>query len=224
VKSIKPALSFSVEIFPSDSVQQLKANLSKLTSTAPAPEFQRLLLKGKALADTKLVKEYGLTEGSVVNMMLKAGWDEKPKAGTDLVGNPTPTGGDIPTESSPVPGSVPVLTISDADPAAEGTTSTAAFPARPITTMDISNPASGPGPVNSTAEFHNTISDPDFWKKVYVLCQSEFINGSDADGCWNAFLGGVRGKLSPGEIAKIQDAVGITGKSVTSRSIACLLT
>jgi hypothetical protein len=44
------------------------------------------------------------------------------------------------------------------------------------------------------------------------LCQSEFISDHEADGCWHAFLSGVRTKLSPGEIAKIQDAVGVTGE------------
>jgi hypothetical protein len=188
VKSLKPALSFTVQIAPSDSIQQLKANVASSSSTAPRAEFQRLLLKGKALADAKLVKEYGIAEGATVNMVLK------------------------PKEPVPQPGAIPSLTISDADPAAEGTTSTSAFPARPLTTLDISSPANQPGPSNSTAEFHNTIADPEFWKKVYALCQSEFLSDHEADGCWHAFLGGVRTKLSPGEIAKIQDAVGVTGE------------
>ena len=213
VKSLKPALSFVVKIAPSDSIQQLKANVASSSSTAPKPEFQRLLLKGKALADAKLVKEYGIAEGAVVNMVLKPGWDDMPKTGSELGGDPTSTGVSIPKEPVPPPGAIPSLTISDADPAAEGTTSTAAFPPRPVTTLDISNPATGPGPSNSTAEFHNTIADPEFWRKVYALCQSEFISDQEADGCWHAFLGGVRAKLSPGEIAKIQDAVGVTGKS-----------
>jgi hypothetical protein len=212
VKSLKPALSFTVQIAPSDSIQQLKANVASSSSTAPRAEFQRLLLKGKALADAKLVKEYGIAEGATVNMVLKPGWDDVPKTGSELGGDPTPTGATIPKEPVPQPGAIPSLTISDADPAAEGTTSTSAFPARPLTTLDISSPANQPGPSNSTAEFHNTIADPEFWKKVYALCQSEFLSDHEADGCWHAFLGGVRTKLSPGEIAKIQDAVGVTGE------------
>lgn len=213
VKSLKPALSFPVKIAPSDSIQQLKATVASSSSTAPKPEFQRLLLKGKALADAKLVKEYGITGGAVVNMVLKPGWDDVPKAGSELGGDPTSTGATITKEPVPPPGAIPSLTISDADPAAEGTTSTSAFPPRPVTTLDISNSAGGPGLSNSTSEFHNTIADPDFWKKVYALCQSEFISEQEADGCWHAFLGGVRARLSPGEIAKIQDAVGVTGES-----------
>jgi hypothetical protein len=213
VKSLKPALSFPVKIALTDSVIQLKQNVGESTDSAPSPEFQRLLLKGKALADSKLLKEYGLTDGSVINMVLKPGWDAVIRTGEELGGDPTPVGVQIPTEPAPAPNAVPSLTISDADPAAEGTTSTAAFPARPLTSLDLVDGAHEPHPSNTSAEFHNTIADPEFWKKVHGLCRSEFLTDSEADGCWHAFLGGLRAKLSPGEIAKIQDSVGVTGTS-----------
>lgn len=66
---------------PTDTILSIKAQLAA-ESTAPAADVQRLLLKGKALADNKLLKEYNVKEGDTINLMVKPGhdWDPtKPK-------------------------------------------------------------------------------------------------------------------------------------------------
>lgn len=215
VKSLKPSLTFPVKAHITDSVADLKQLVSSSTSSAPPASAQRLLLKGKALADAKLLKEYDLQDGATVHVMLKPGW-EKERAQQIPGGDPTPTkeGTSIPVEPKPTPGSVPALTISDADPATDNTTSATTLPPRPVTAADISNPPLGPGPVNTSAPFHATLAKPEFWEKVHGLCRQEFEDERDADGCWKAFLDGIKGRLSAGEIAKIIDVVGVTGKSV----------
>jgi len=77
IKVTKPAKSFTLPaLAPTDTVADLKAALAKQPG-APPPDSQRLLLRGKALADGKLLKEYAVKDGDVVNLMLKAGveWD-----------------------------------------------------------------------------------------------------------------------------------------------------
>jgi len=62
---------------PTDTISEVKASLASQPHAPPA-EAQRLLLKGKALADTKLLKEYGVKEGDTINLMLKPGFDWDP--------------------------------------------------------------------------------------------------------------------------------------------------
>ncbi|KAJ9103952.1 hypothetical protein QFC21_002415 [Naganishia friedmannii] len=212
VKSLKPSLAFPVKAHITDSVADLKQLVSSSTSSAPPASAQRLLLKGKALADAKLLKEYDIQDGAVVHVILKPGW-EKEREQQIPGGDPTPPkeGTSIPVEPIPTPGSVPVLTISDADPTTDNTTSAHTLPPRAVTAADISNPPLGPGPVNTSAPFHATLARPEFWEKVHGLCRAEFEDARDADGCWKAFLDGIKGRLSAGEIAKIIDVVGVTG-------------
>lgn len=78
---------------------------------------------------------------------------------------------------------------------------------------DMTNPSSGVGPTtNTTAEFHDALSDPTFWSKIHGVCQDQFRGQGDADGAVLAFLYSVRDKLSAGELAKIQDSIGVTCK------------
>jgi hypothetical protein len=76
-KSTKPPQSFILAVQPTDTVSEVKASLSSQPHAPPA-EAQRLLLRGKALADSKLLKEYGVKEGDVINLMLKPGFDWDP--------------------------------------------------------------------------------------------------------------------------------------------------
>ncbi|KAJ9120253.1 hypothetical protein QFC22_003153 [Naganishia vaughanmartiniae] len=214
--SLKPSLIFPVKAHITDSVSDLKQLVSTSTSSAPPASAQRLLLKGKALADAKLLKEYDIQDGAIVHVILKPGWEKE----RDLQipgGDPTPRtqGTSIPIEATPIPGNtIPALTISDADPLTANTTSAHTLPPRAVTAADISNPPHGPGPIaNTSASFHTTLAQPAFWEKLHGLCRLEFEDERDADGCWKAFLDGVKGRLSAGEIAKIIDVVGVTGKS-----------
>ena len=49
---------------------------------------------------------------------------------------------------------------------------------------------------------------------MHALCRDEFAEEKDGDACWKAFLDGIKGRLSAGEVAKIIDVVGVTGESV----------
>ncbi|RXK38841.1 hypothetical protein M231_03897 [Tremella mesenterica] len=71
VKSLKPSLSVNVKAQTTDTISDLKSLVCKAAPTAPPPDQQRLLLKGKALVDTKLLKEYDIQDGAVVHLLLK---------------------------------------------------------------------------------------------------------------------------------------------------------
>ncbi|KAG8820965.1 hypothetical protein FRC17_009955, partial [Serendipita sp. 399] len=72
-KSLKPAYSVTLPIGPADSILSLKTLLSSQESSplsGSSPAQQRLLLKGKALLDSKLVKDYEIKDGSVITVMM----------------------------------------------------------------------------------------------------------------------------------------------------------
>lgn len=59
-----------------DSISTVKSQIATQLRAPPA-EAQRLLFKGKALADAKLLKEYNIQDGDTINLMVKPGveWD-----------------------------------------------------------------------------------------------------------------------------------------------------
>jgi len=195
VKSLKPALTFTITAQTTDTISHLKTLVSKASSSAPAPDSQRLLLKGKALADTKLIKEYNIPDGATLTLMVKA-----PTAGTSAppAAAPTPS----PGPSGPRP-PAPSLTI---------TTELEGASSQPVTDANIDVPPSGPQPQVSSAAFHGTISDPKFWQRIHALCVSEFVLEDDADAAWETFLVSMKSRLSAGEAAKIRDVVGVNGE------------
>lgn len=75
VKSLKPALSFTLaQCSPTATIAQLKAALHSEHGDkgAPAPDRQRWLLKGKAMADERLLREYeGVKDGDTVILSIK---------------------------------------------------------------------------------------------------------------------------------------------------------
>ncbi|KAJ1975263.1 hypothetical protein H4R34_004402 [Dimargaris verticillata] len=71
VKAMKAGYVYHVSAEPLTAIRDLKHQLAAQCSV-PA-EFQRLLLKGKALADGSLVSDYALTAESVVTLMVKPG-------------------------------------------------------------------------------------------------------------------------------------------------------
>ncbi|CAH1771509.1 3847_t:CDS:2, partial [Entrophospora sp. SA101] len=55
----------------SETIYNLKEKLQKITSFTPLN--QRLILKGKALIDTKTLFEYGITNDTVIHLVHKPG-------------------------------------------------------------------------------------------------------------------------------------------------------
>lgn len=94
IKSAKPPISFALDgVSPADSVLSIKERLASEHSRAPSADIQRLLLKGKVLADGKLLKEYlpDSTESSVaLSLMIKPGasWAAEEKI---VVDEPSPS-------------------------------------------------------------------------------------------------------------------------------------
>ena len=77
IKCSKPPLSFSLDCSTTSTIAVLKQQLRKEQSTAPLADDQRWLLKGKVMADTKLLRDYDVT--GPINLMLKPGATYPPK-------------------------------------------------------------------------------------------------------------------------------------------------
>lgn len=197
VKSIKPPLTLSLSASLTDSVTDLKDLVAK-QSGAPAADAQRLLLKGKALADAKLLKEYDLADGAVITLMIKPG-------ATSAAAAPAPAPVQTTPIKTPTPsrGGAPHLTITTP---VEG-----ASPSEIPDGLDFDRSPECPSPVSSKA-FHTTAASPEFWQKVHDLCHSEFSQELDADTVFDTFLISMQGRLSASEFAKIRDVVGVTGE------------
>jgi UV excision repair protein RAD23 len=92
-KSLKPPASYTLKVSPTDTIASIKSQLSSTHATAPPVDAQRLLVKGKALVDSKLLKEYNVQSGDTVNLMVKPGikWDpSEPKEPEILQPKPVP--------------------------------------------------------------------------------------------------------------------------------------
>lgn len=228
VKSLKPSLTFPISASPTDSISKLKSLVAASSPSAPPVDTQRLLLKGKALADNKLLKEYDISEGSTIHLVLK----------------PTSVTIDPPTMSvpAPVPSNDPPALEAGASiqhgdkvksmpssssassiprPAGHGhtrvpsltiTTDVDARPGSPGSPLIVTDaPSLGPQAQVSSAAFHQTVSNPQFWQKLHAICVSEFVYEDDADAAWEGFLVSMKGRLSAGEAALIRDVVGVRG-------------
>ncbi|EJC97690.1 uncharacterized protein FOMMEDRAFT_98302 [Fomitiporia mediterranea MF3/22] len=222
-KVTKPARTFNVSVLPTDAISSIKSQLASQPG-APPPDAQRLLLRGKALADNKLLKEYPVKSGDTVNLMLKPGfeWDWDTTAAA-VSASPVPKDGDGDTQMSLDPqsqntgtgnrgrhGRIPSVVLSPS-PSPSMKSLPLDNPTSPIPlTLDTSN-------IPSAAEttildaYHKRITSPEFWDRLYSFLRSEFPQAGDADQAFEAFLLGSKGSLSPSDIARIRDTIGITG-------------
>lgn len=152
-------------------------------------ESQRLLLKGKALTDSKLLKEYDeFKEGATVTLVIKAG------AVAASAAAPSASSGTPPT---------PALTVTE---------DTASTP-RAVRDTDMAVPPIGPGPSTASSnDVHTALTSTSFWEKIRAVCREQLPKGEQGDEVTLAFLHGVASRLSAGEIAKVQDALGIDGE------------
>lgn len=204
-KSAKPSLSFPLTVSTTDTISTIKKQLASQPHAPPA-DIQRLLLKGKALADAKLLKEYGITDGVIVNLMTKPGshWDSTQTAPSTTATASTPQPSDKPLV-------IPSLVISSL-PSSSG--SPAPRPAPIPLELDTTFPqVQQAGPEAST--FHTTISSPGFWDRLHLFLRTEFASKDDAGAAFEQFLIASKGSLTVGEIAKIRDQVGVVGMAGT---------
>lgn len=212
-KSAKPPLSFPLTVATTDTISSIKQQLAAQPRAPPA-DIQRLLLKGKALVDAKLLKEYGVTDDAVINLMTKPGstWD-----GMDRT---VPMTVDIVTaQEKPVAsphggsclGTIPSLVISPL-PSAHGSPSSRPAPI-PLE-LDTTFPPV-PQAAPEASAFHTTISSPGFWDRMHLFLRTEFAHKDDAGAAFEQFLVASKGSLTVGEIAKIRDQVGVVGMAGT---------
>ncbi|WWD16788.1 hypothetical protein CI109_101220 [Kwoniella shandongensis] len=202
VKSLKPSLTIPITIQLTDTVADLKDAVAKSSSSAPGADSQRLLLKGKALTDTKLLKEYNVESGATIHLMIKT-----PTAAPSAAASPALTSSEAtflpPSSTSPAPPALTITTSLDS--------SSTAGMQMPLTMADQVGPPLGPQPQVSSATFHSAVSNPQFWQRIHALCVSEFAYEDEADAAWETFLTSMKGRLSAGEAAKIRDVVGVSG-------------
>ncbi|KAI0821906.1 ubiquitin-domain-containing protein [Trametes gibbosa] len=219
-KSTKPVQSFTLDLQPTDTVAQIKAQLAAVPGAPPA-DAQRLLLKGKALADSKLLREYAVKDGDTVNLMVKPGFDWDPTKIT-VASSTTPS--EVKESESitllPTPeqktrsghGRIPSVVLSPSP-------SLTASPGEKLVdiplVLDASTIPASPSTVVADTPYHTILSQPAFWEHLYTFLGTEFSNPSDTATAWEDFFCASKGNLSVSEIAKIRDAIGVIGMAGT---------
>jgi len=214
-KSLKPPKSFTISVQPTDSIQSVKALLASQPGAPPA-DAQRLLLKGKALVDAKLLQEYNIKEGDTVNLMIKPSYNWDPNSTTtptSTQANMTPTfttKENLKLGHSRIPSVVLSPSPSSVSPLAENN--------KPLDinlTLDTSSIPTASSESSALSTYHSTISQPGLWDRLYSFLRTEFSNENDALIAFEDFLRASKGTLTASEIAKIRDQVGVVGMAGT---------
>jgi len=237
IKSLKPAVSFTLKAHPTDTIASIKEQLASKHGRAPPVDVQRLLIKGKVLADNKLLKEYdAVVDGTVLNLMVKPGtvWTGEDKIGV-TVGSRSGLGG----TTSPVAPPAALEAIAAANSRRHSRTPSEGGQADqfPVPSLVIEGPSSptssrsGPkrapvplsididalpsrpsSPLSSdTNKYTQTITSTAFWEHLRDFLGREFGSEGDGDAAFEAFLLASKGSLSAGDIARIRDTVQVTG-------------
>ncbi|KAJ6495480.1 ubiquitin-domain-containing protein [Mycena sanguinolenta] len=232
-KSLKPPASYTLSgVDPADSILALKQRL-ELSPNGPPVAAQRLLLKGKALADAKLVKEYPLANGDTVNLVLKPTPTPAPTTTTTTditmsdASNLTPGGStDRPVKSAAEAAAHPrrhtripsvVLSPAESPTGSPGTSTTdiTLTNARDITlTLDADADHAGL-PSEEISTYHAKLAEPEFWKALMEFLNSSFPSPADAARAWEDFLRASKNTLTASEVARIRDTVGVSGMAGT---------
>jgi ubiquitin-like protein 4 len=141
-------------------------------------DSQRLLLKGKVLADSKLLKEYDIKDGDTINLMVRAGslWD--PSA---ITAEPTPVTPEITTTADPeqitlVPEQtkqtrqghtrIPSVVLSPSPSLAPIADEKLVDIPLVLDTSNIPPSSLSSGP---DTPYHTKISQPEFWQRLYTF-------------------------------------------------------
>jgi len=223
-KSLKPPFSITIPVSPADPISSIKTQIADQPRAPPA-SAQRLLLKGKALADAKLLKEYNVQDGDTINLMVKSGvdWDPiaKPKELPSLLLSGAPPLQEMQTTSlSPAPPETEKKRGHSRIPSVVLST-----PASPLEKPQDIQLVDGDGFTISTdmptepsipqSTYRTAVSQPEYWKNLLSFLKSRFPNNGDASIAFEDYLGASKGVLTASEIAKIRDTVGVTGMAGT---------
>lgn len=174
-KSVKPAQTYTLSVHPADTIQTIKSQLAAEAGAPPA-DAQRLLLKGKALADAKLLKEYDVKDGDTVTLMVKPGfaWDPSVTATASSPSTAEPAPETEPPSITLVPESktrsghsrIPSVVLS---PSPSLTAVTEEKLVDIPLVLDTSNiPSSSLTPPPETP-YHTVLSRPEFWERLYTF-------------------------------------------------------
>ena len=231
IHSSKPAISFTLTVHPTDTISAIKEKFAENESHAPPANVQRLVLKGKVLADNKLLQEYDdIKEGVVLNLMVKPGttWNaEERDPSLKLRDDPPPQlhapkpirlshGRSLSGAADQFP--VPALTLSEPPSPTHAASPTGLKLGIPLDLIDMSIPPRPPSPrpMSATEGFSEIISSVPFWRHLKEFLDKEF-NGEvrDADAAFEMFFLASKASLTPHEIARIRDVVGVTGMAGT---------
>ena len=211
---------------PTDTIASIKAQLTASNNTAPPADAYRLLLRGKALADVKLLKEYTVKDGDSGVLVLKPGieWDPtKPRVEKEPAAAEEDTAMDVDNkhkERAQPPTSlgaarrghqrIPSVVLSPS-PSSE---TPGVVEKDILLTLDS---GAMPDPVlpEVLSTFSVTISKPEFWEKLYAFLKTEFPVEGDALQAFENFFRASKGAMTPHQIAKIRDQVGIVGMAGT---------
>ncbi|GAA5867276.1 hypothetical protein JCM8547_003144 [Rhodosporidiobolus lusitaniae] len=208
VKSLKPPLSFTLSARPTSTIADLKAQLAKSESAAPPPEAQRWILKGKAMGDSKLLKEFPVEAGSTINLMVTKVASPSPSPAPPAASSSSTS--DDPSDAH----AVPALTLSE--PAAPGTSPSEPpqlslatdLSNLPLSTSADSSTNFDPALAGLSDQFLSGVQDPEWWTEVRALCEKKFGEGSkDAQTVWEGFFGGARDWVTPNQKALIRERV-----------------
>jgi len=234
-KSLKPHATFTISVRLADTISAIKTQLAAEPSAPPA-DAQRLLFKGKALADGKLLTEYNnIKDGDTINLMVKPGYDWNSTATTTV---PTPP----PVSASPMLASSP-LSVPNSNSFGSGTLDAVARSKQggkkhqripsvmlsPSPSVESSgavekdimltiDPGVLPSPVlqsDTMSTFHQTMSEPGFWERLHAFLKKEFRTPADVHSAFEDFLCAAKGSLTASQIAKIRDQVGVIGMAGT---------
>jgi hypothetical protein len=216
---------------PTDAISDIKAQLASQPK-APPVDAQRLLLKGKALADSKLLKEYNVNDGDTINLMLKPDSDWDPSTSSSVAPKVGPP--DLVVDTIPAPRAIyPILNTSRGHqriPSVVLTPSASPTKEKPVDiplTLDTisSSPISG----DELSSYHTTLAKPDFWRGLLKFLRSvfpdmnfvslhslhylrsRFDDENDMSQAFEDFLCTCKGTLTAFEIAKIRDELGLIG-------------
>ncbi|KAJ7840582.1 hypothetical protein B0H13DRAFT_2100786 [Mycena leptocephala] len=206
-KSLKPPAAYTLAVHPTDSIQAVKERLAAQPNGPPVAA-QRLLLKGKALADAKLVKEYpSPTETQSIlychgrrhTFRRRYCSTTHPYARSPLA---TSTG---PRRHTRIPSVVLSPSPSSESPAASVNDITL--------TLDADH--DGGLPSEELSAYHVALAEPEFWEKLLAFLSESFPAPADAERAWEDFLRASKGTLTASEVARIRDHVGVVGMAGT---------
>ncbi|KAJ7512859.1 hypothetical protein B0H11DRAFT_2302651 [Mycena galericulata] len=222
-KSLKPPASYTLAVPPTDSIAAVKARLAAQPAGPPV-DAQRLLFKGKALADAKLLKEYPIQDGDTVNLVLKATSSISPT--TAMATDPKPS--IALTLDSPSPSlsqssgggkrhqRIPSVVLSPS-PSSETPPGALGLGAERDITLTLDTDTSPTLPPAELSSYHTAIADPEFWERLLAFLRTTLPSPAPADAlhAFETFLNASKGTLSASEVARIRDWVGVVGMSGT---------